>query len=236
MKNLFLLLAVFVTLALPAQAQILVYGDNFSTSTPGYNNPTGWSTTTSGPDGLNTQIYAATDGAVNYFYTDASLPIPGDGSNVVGPYGFPSGTGVDTITYTKALTATFAANTTYTFSILSGTGNASHNPDAFIDILDGTSATVLATNNIGIPSQNAFSTYTVTFDTSTDPGIVGDAIALDFGMGSTLPGNTAQIDLKFANVSLTEAMAVPEPSTFALMGLGVAGLLFAMRHRSFITS
>jgi hypothetical protein len=134
-------------------------------------------------------------------------------------------------TFSQTLAATYEANTVYTFSVLVGdsyeTVNTSNyelrlraGPLLTSTLLNTTTGVYPVTSYTVTSPSPAF----VTFDTSTNPSVVGQAITLQI-FGATGASKT------FDNVTLEAVSAVPEPSTFALLGLGMLGFIGYRRSR-----
>jgi hypothetical protein len=70
---------------------------------------------------------------------------------------------------------------------------------------------------------------TLTFDTTIDPSIVGQAITIQLDFYSTSPFLR---NAYFDNVRLDAVSAVPEPSTYALMLCSLSVLVWTIRRRS----
>jgi hypothetical protein len=126
------------------------------------------------------------------------------------------------VTSVNTLSQTFATNpgTTYTLSFESGAlGAGSQNLSYALSGGGGGSGTILETADNSLVST--FSPTTVTF-TAT-----GASTTLTFTDSSFYPDD---IDPVVTNVSLTSA-GVPEPSAWAMLILGMAGMGFALRRR-----
>jgi PEP-CTERM motif len=139
--------------------------------------------------------------------------------------------------------ATFAANTTYTLSyeygsqleVLSYTPYTL-NPFGTISVsLEGNGTDIAAsTQTVTTPADGAFYQGTsVVIDTALDPALVGQNIGIDAGFLNT-SGTLREVG--FDDFSLAAAAdagaAVPEPSSLALTGFGVAGLLMMLRRKA----
>jgi len=119
---------------------------------------------------------------------------------------------------------TFAANTTYTLTVY--VGARAGDPFGGEIYLLGNSADV--DSYIGTtPATGTFTPWTITFNTATDPGVVGENIGIE------LYSSTIQSD--FDDVQLSDnggnggGGTVPEPAMFALVGAGLLGLVTRRR-------
>jgi hypothetical protein len=80
--------------------------------------------------------------------------------------------------------------------------------------------------NLGFQFQGGWGPGNITA-TQTPDGTVFDLSGLSF----TVPGARPSLDTLEINLAITLATPVPEPSTLALFGLGIVGLIAYNRHR-----
>ncbi|MDX6767348.1 MAG: PEP-CTERM sorting domain-containing protein [Candidatus Methylacidiphilales bacterium] len=150
------------------------------------------------------------------------------GSKAAGVYG-----------YQQTLTDTLQANTQYSLTvrvgnITSGTSqnntfyNLSNFPGYRVDLLAAGSVIASDNNSLSI-AEGAWALSTVTFTTGVS---VTPSQALGIRLTSLNATNAAGVDneVDFDDVQLT-AVAVPEPGSFGLLGLGVLGLACWRRLR-----
>ena len=245
-----LLLSIGFALALPftASAQVILFQDSFENDGTGYNIPnsssnpawnsnvdTGYVNTTMGdsnydqPNSGPTQITAGTTPAGSDYLTLNNSGGAGDHDGPPYTDRTPSAQ-TDTITtLVSAATPTFKADSEYTLSVYIA-GNVDPTLSASFSLLDGTTHSVVYSDTVqfgSVPDSN-FHLYTFSFDTASDPSIVGDKIQI----GLTAAQTSAQIfgrGASFDDVTLS----VPEPSSWALMFAGLAMLVgFRFRSRS----
>ncbi len=137
--------------------------------------------------------------------------------------------------------AKFAADTTYTLNYLEASEINVTSYAPYTDPSIGTQDVSLDANGTPIAastqtfaadSLQAFTAGpTVTIDTALDPGIVGDTIGFTAGwLPNELYPNKI---IGYSDFVLTDMLdgAVPEPSTYALMGLGLGLLVLTVRKR-----
>jgi len=125
---------------------------------------------------------------------------------------------------------TFQADTVYTYTMEaragaeSTLGTAGGYPHLQMSLAIGDGTQVVAEDfNYDMATfgpDSPWGTYSVTFDTAANPSVVGETILMswvtyDVGDGSGTGGN---------HINSITLEAVPEPATFALMGVGIACL------------
>ena len=125
-------------------------------------------------------------------------------------------------------TTTFLSNTTYTLTVdVVGNGGAPSSPGYSVAIVDP-SDNVLNLGGTGIAndwtSPSSWTTVVVTYSTGPSSPLAGQALRIRLAQ-------TSGIQLFFDNVRL-DAVTVPEPTSFSILGLGVVGLLRIARRRS----
>ena len=199
-----------LALATSAQAAVIIYMEDFETSevadgSPTFNTFAGWKSTLFTGGNVN-ELHAGTYGSHLSEIDDA--------------FGI-----IFNTTLSADLGINFADNTDYSFSFdqfqRNDQGAGTIGVTAQIQTVGGT---VLATENFDAVTGTTFSDIanrSVTFSTSGG-GEVGQEIRLLFT--STTPSN---LQVGIDNISLS--IAVPEPSTTALLGLG--GLALILRRR-----
>ena len=121
-------------------------------------------------------------------------------------------------TRTVDLTNTFAANTTYTLSLIQGYRSGLDGAGVTISIMASDGAP-LASDTFDAVSSGSFLTRELTYTTGSSDAAIGETIRFSIVCHSTR--NEEQVVLD--NFQL-DATAVPEPSTMVLMSLGLAGL------------
>lgn len=118
----------------------------------------------------------------------------------------------------------FAANTTYTLTVY--VGARAGDPFGGEIYLLGNSASVAS--DVGTtPTTGTFTPWTITFDTATNPGVVGENIGIE------LYSSTLQTDFDDVTLNATSDApppgGIPEPAMFALVGAGLLGLVTRRR-------
>ena len=186
--------------------------------------------------------------AGNYFFTSATAPIApstGAGRSV----GTQSQYTFDTIAnavagatyYSFTLTPSaganlsFAAADTFTFSLqvrsLSGTGTVPYNVQFFLrSSVDNYAADIGSSAVLGVTAT----TTNVSADRSISLGSLGTLAASQAITFRIYPVDNqqalAQDDFKFDNVVVNGAVTVPEPTTFAAVGLGMVSIALLRRR------
>ncbi len=130
---------------------------------------------------------------------------------------------------------TYAANTLYTLTVAAVPFNTS-DPNRNSIIALGSNGTnigsvlaSLTSNNTSFASWQAFKDITLTLDTSVVTSAVGQNIVV-FLAQNVATGTTFGGKMFYDNVRLTSA--VPEPATWALLALGLSGVVVFRRRRS----
>ena len=238
----FLVLAIAAALVVPmslAAGVITVPNSSFEEDPPGFGNPTGWTlfdSTTSPTFTDNSRVvtnnggaYPITSGVVGSQFVAVNLDhnflSPGNPTPVIPPDGSLDGLVSDNL-------GTFAADMVYTLSANIGLSQALSSLDVGLALGTGmpsladvfpapshpTFASVLV--NGSLITENALQTETITLNTESFLGLVGQPINVSLIFHSEYEfGRQALFD----DVSLSSALATPEPCTLIL--LGTAGLI-----------
>jgi hypothetical protein len=185
------------------------YAFGFGTQTYSYNGATG-PTTADVPDWSN----ASGGGGTEILGTDrVNTPNPAYSTQL---YGFIQGGSI-----TQTLAADYTADTDYALTYSAADRFDGGDPGSAFTANLYAGTTLLASASPTLV-DGTFKQFTLDYDYTTDPaGTVGDALTITF-TNTTVAGQ-ALID----NVSLN---TTPEPGTYALLGLGVAALLFVSRR------
>ena len=221
-RSLGLTLGILLALSLRAHAAgTIIFTDDFSGDTGDYGTPSGYTTTSSGPDSAYDNVYLIRPSdPQGYFngngasYVALHLQGPDAGNRNV-PY--PSS---ESVTLAKTnVGATFLANTTYTLTYLAAPEN-----DPITTGLEADG--MMLSSTVVKDAQTGQSDFTagpsITFDTATDPLVVNQAI----GFESTMADPSIGYD-NYTGVTdyvLTATTDVPEPSTWAMMFAGLLAL------------
>ena len=164
--------------------------------------------------------------------TGSTLIHPLDGINLVELQG--SSPMTADMGFYQDLSTTFAADTTYTFSMTMGgfTGQTNNNSGGIW--LETSSGTVLASATLLDPEYGhqgtvQYATISATYTTPSSGGPVGDTIRVAF---AKLAGAATLNVVAFDNAILdaVPATSVPEPASLSVVGMGALCLL-RRRHR-----
>jgi hypothetical protein len=253
-QNLTLALGILLTIPVVARAAT-VYTDDFSSDAIG-SSPTGYTLYGAGdqaPPYTSVADYSTVETGQYSEYT-AFTGLPSSTSQAVYLYSYPYipttpnqatlTSGQDNEQLTNAnVGAKFAANTTYTLNYLAASQSnvTSYDPYTTPPIgvqdvsLDANGSTIAgSTQTFTTDVAQAFSAGpTVTFDTALDPGLVGETIGFTAGWvpDEVYPNKI----IGYSDFVLTDALDtinIPEPSTYALLGMGLLLLGFVVRRRS----
>ena len=179
--------------------------------------------TASGPATGEVLGFTAIGDDISYVqYLGSNHVNPGDSSGFV--------VSVEGGSLSQTLTSDLLANSTYTLTFDAAHRSDQNDPGSAFTatLLAGT--TVLATLTPSTTLQGLTTTFQAFTLNYTDIGVlnapVGQALTISFN--NTMSGSEqALVD----NVSLNEtSLPTPEPSTFALLGLGLLGLFFVARR------
>jgi hypothetical protein len=130
--------------------------------------------------------------------------------------------------------ATFLAGTTYTLTYLAASQNlfgGASTGSMSISLMGNGAVIGASTQTITTLAQDGTfaSGPTVTFDTASNPSLVGQNIGIDAGW---LNISETQRSVGWDDFVITASTdAAPEPSSLALLGLGLAFLVVIIRHR-----
>ena len=134
----------------------------------------------------------------------------------------------------QTLSATVLPNTTYTLTFSLG-----HRNDLDLSVysvaLEGNGSTILATDTAGAPTAGNWVPRTLTFDSASAPGTVGQTLGIYIhATGLSAAGTYAQADFdNFALNTVTDSSTgsgTPEPATFGVIGAGLCAIVFARRR------
>ena len=217
----------FLGLAESAYAAPLTITNFSFEQSPGYNSYPGWTVTRVQGTGW-TGFGSDNDRTFN---TNFSGQTGGNALQLLVNNGAVVGTSPSTTNITTGALGTYAANTTYTFTVSLGADNRASTLAGRISLL-GDSSAVAATSSLATSSFNAASTFqdlTLTFTTGSSGGFVGQSIYAQLGTDSSHQYSRA---VYFDNVRLdATSAAIPEPSTAALLvGMGALGFGLVRRR------
>ena len=217
-----LLSMVFLAYAAPSQASSIAITNS------GFEDPV------QGPGGIGNG--AATGWAVSNVDAGVWFPITGQFFNTAAPEGnqvlFVGFVGAAADVNQTPLAATVQADTTYTLSFLLGR-RLDLELSTYSVSLEA-NGVVLGSDSAGSPTAGNFIPRTITFNSGASPATLGQQLGIFIhasGLSATGSGAQAEFDAFSLDSSSAGAAAVPEPTTFVLIGAGIS-LIMLSRRRS----
>jgi hypothetical protein len=121
---------------------------------------------------------------------------------------------------TQTTATALALNTTYTLSVAVGLrDNDTFTFGGVVELLAG--STVLGTASGATPTLGNWDTWTLVYNSGSSNALAGQDLAIELMSTTNQTG--------FDDVTLNQASGVPEPAMFALVGVGLLGLVARRR-------
>jgi len=97
--------------------------------------------------------------------------------------------------------------------------------------LEGNGSTILATDTAGAPTSGNFVTRTLSFNSASAPGSVGQTLGIYIhASGLSAAGAAAQAEFDNFALNTSTTSGTPEPATFGVIGAGLGAIVFARRR------